>query len=201
VVSAEDGAYVGTAGDRAVFLETGDFLVGIDRGVTTYDRGGRQWAQSQLSGINECGGCQVQWAYVSNDKRYVIAAARDMTNPSAIPGPGIAFYERVAGTFLSAESDPTTGPSSFELLPAYPNPFNPSTSIPFQLGRGAHIRLEAFDLLGRRVAVVANAWHDAGRHFVSFDASGLASGLYMIRLTAVAGRNVHTRHSQVTLVR
>ena len=184
IVSAEDGSYVGTAADRAVFLEEGDFLIGIDRGVTTYDLGGRQWAQSKPSGINECGGCQVQWGYVSQDKRFVIAAARDMTNPSAIPGPGIAFYERVADTSLSSEDDDPVRPQAFELMTVYPNPFNLSTPIHFRMDHGAAIRLEVIDILGRRVALLANEWHDAGFHTVQFIAHGLASGTYLIRMEA-----------------
>jgi len=183
IVSAEDGTYVGTAADRAVFLEAGDFLIGIDRGVTTYDLGGRQWAQSQTSGINECGGCQVQWGYVTQDKRFVIAAARDMTNSSAIPGPGIAFYERMKGTSLSVEGGEMVGTTQkFELMPSYPNPFNPSISIPFRLNQAAHIRLEAFDMLGRRVAVLVKEWRPVGIHTVQFNAAGLASGPYLIRM-------------------
>lgn len=197
IVSAEDGSYVGTAADRAVFLETSDFLIGIDRGVTTYDRGGRPWAQTQNSGINECGGCQVQWAYVSKGGQYVIAAARDMTDPTNIPGPGLAFYERVEGSYLSTQGANGSGdagngftgsdllPLSTELLPAYPNPFNPMASVPYQLDRGADIRLEAFDVLGRRVALLAEGWKDAGRHTASFDGSRLPSGMYVIRLSVL----------------
>ena len=182
IVSAEDGTYIGTAADRSVFLEEGDFLIGIDRAVTTYDLGGRQWAQSQMSGINECGGCQVQWGYVSKDKQYVFAAARDMTNPSTIPGPGIAFYQRMAVSSVAIEDETVIDMAAFELMPLFPNPFNPSASIPFRMEHGADIRLEAYDLLGRRVAVLLNEWRPAGVHTVSFRSTGLSSGTYIIRM-------------------
>ena len=183
VIDAENGDYQGTAGDRAVFLETSDFLIGIDRTVTTYDLGGRAWSQSELSGINECGGCQVQWGYISNDKRYVIAAARDMTNPSNIPGPGIAFYERVAGTYLSNESVRSELPDQMKLLPAYPNPFNPTTNIPFTLNRSANIKIDVYNLLGKKVATLAEGTFQAGHHVIPFLAEGLSSGVYFVKMT------------------
>jgi pectate lyase len=66
----------------------------------------------------------------------------------------------------------------------YPNPFNPNTVIRFQLPENSEIRLEVFDMLGRRVSVLVNETRNAGVHEVSFDASGLSSGLYLYRLQA-----------------
>jgi cyclomaltodextrinase / maltogenic alpha-amylase / neopullulanase len=64
----------------------------------------------------------------------------------------------------------------------YPNPFNPSTTIAFTLPESGRVRLEVFDLLGRRVAVLADDVRATGRHEVVFDAAGLASGTYLYRL-------------------
>lgn len=200
VLDANNGAYVGTAGDRAVFLETSDFLIGIDRTVTTYDLGGRKWSQSELSGINECGGCQVQWGYISNDKRYVIAAARDMTNPSNIPGPGIAFYERVQGTYLSAESQQHTTPNTFELSPAYPNPFNPTTTIPFSLDQSMDIKLEVYNVLGKQVGTLANGTYSAGNHVATFDASEFSSGVYFVHLTSMNRSGKRAAYSKMMMI-
>jgi hypothetical protein len=52
------------------------------------------------------------------------------------------------------------------------------------MDHGAAIRLEVIDILGRRVALLANEWHDAGFHTVQFIAHGLASGTYLIRMEA-----------------
>lgn len=66
----------------------------------------------------------------------------------------------------------------------YPNPFNPVTQIRFSLPESANVTLEVFDLLGRRVAILASEQLSAGIHHITFDASGLASGVYMYRLRA-----------------
>jgi cyclomaltodextrinase len=81
------------------------------------------------------------------------------------------------------------GPTHFALEQNYPNPFNPSTdirySVPASGDRAAgEVRLAIYDLLGREVRVLVNARQSAGTYTVSFDAAGLASGVYLYRLSA-----------------
>lgn len=64
----------------------------------------------------------------------------------------------------------------------YPNPFNPSTTINFGVPEQGNVRLEVFDMLGRKVSELLNEPKTAGRYSVNFDASQLASGLYIYRL-------------------
>jgi hypothetical protein len=70
----------------------------------------------------------------------------------------------------------------FELMQNYPNPFNPSTVIGYRLSVDGHTRLAVYDLLGREVAVLVDAPLSAGSYAATFDATGLASGVYMVRL-------------------
>jgi hypothetical protein len=83
-------------------------------------------------------------------------------------------------------------------LSAYPNPFNPRTSVAFTLARAQTARVVAYDLAGRRVATLADRDFAAGTHRVDWDASGLASGSYLVRLE-VAGEDCRSR--KVTLLR
>ena len=76
-------------------------------------------------------------------------------------------------------------PESFVLKAAYPNPFNPTTTITYGLPVASEVRLTATDLLGRQVAtLVAGDMKAAGYHTIQFDAGGLASGTYLIRMEA-----------------
>jgi hypothetical protein len=75
-------------------------------------------------------------------------------------------------------------PQGFALYQNYPNPFNPATTIAFDLAKSANVKLEVFDILGQRVAVLVNESLNAGRHEMLFDGSGLSSGLYFYQLTA-----------------
>ncbi|RJP82578.1 MAG: T9SS C-terminal target domain-containing protein [Candidatus Zixiibacteriota bacterium] len=65
-----------------------------------------------------------------------------------------------------------------------PSPFNPSTSLRFDLPAPAHVRLEVFDTAGRLIRTLVEERRQAGSHAVTFDGSGLPSGLYFARLTA-----------------
>jgi lysophospholipase L1-like esterase len=75
-------------------------------------------------------------------------------------------------------------PSESVLLQNYPNPFNPTTVIGYQLSVAAHVRLSVCDLLGREVVVLVNERKSPGSYMVEFDATGVASGVYLYRLTA-----------------
>ena len=76
-------------------------------------------------------------------------------------------------------------PESFVLRAAYPNPFNPATTVTYGLPTAAEVRITATDLLGRQVAtLVSGDMKAAGYHTVQFNADGLASGTYLIRMEA-----------------
>lgn len=78
-------------------------------------------------------------------------------------------------------------PHGVRLEANYPNPFNPTTTLPFVLDRPSHVRLEVFDTQGRHRATLINKRLSAGEHVVSFDAQHLPSGTYVYRLTTPAG--------------
>jgi len=77
--------------------------------------------------------------------------------------------------------------NDFELHPNYPNPFNPTTTFTFTLPESAPVRLTIFDLSGQQVAQLINEELPAGRYEIPFDASSLASGVYLYRLSAGQG--------------
>ena len=86
---------------------------------------------------------------------------------------------------LSVSTEPEgTVPDDFRLFPAYPNPFNQSTTIRYTIGRASHVSLHVYDLLGRRVASLVDAFQPRGTYQQSLDAGELASGGYMVKLTA-----------------
>ncbi len=74
--------------------------------------------------------------------------------------------------------------SQYALLDAYPNPFNPSTVIYYTLPEEVHVKITVFNLLGKEVATLVDDVQDAGYKSVTFEASGLPSGVYYYRLQA-----------------
>ncbi len=77
-------------------------------------------------------------------------------------------------------------PTEFALHGAVPNPFNPTATISFALPEASQVTLKVYDSAGREVASLVNGWREAGNHQVTFDGRGLASGVYIYRLTAGA---------------
>jgi hypothetical protein len=75
-------------------------------------------------------------------------------------------------------------PQAFALSQNYPNPFNPSTTISYQLPTQSHVTLKMFDVLGREVASLVSETVPAGTYKKSWNAKGLASGIYFYRLQA-----------------
>jgi hypothetical protein len=100
-------------------------------------------------------------------------------------------------TTVDIDDDAANLPNAFTLGNAYPNPFNPTTNVPFELNRSGHVTLQAFDMLGRQVATLVNEPLAAGTHTVTFEAGNLASGIYMLRLQT--GNQVQT--SRVALIK
>jgi hypothetical protein len=92
---------------------------------------------------------------------------QDMT-----PGDPIELYPS------EVADDPGTTPEAFDLYWNYPNPFNASTTIEFNLAKSGHAALSVYDLLGREVALLIDEEKQAGSHKVVFEASELSSGVY-----------------------
>lgn len=74
-------------------------------------------------------------------------------------------------------------PERVRLYPSYPNPFNPTAILVFEISVSAKVRLEVLDVLGRQVAVLLDEDQAAGLHRVHFEAADLASGVYFARFT------------------
>ncbi|HKB87954.1 MAG TPA: T9SS type A sorting domain-containing protein [Ignavibacteriaceae bacterium] len=72
----------------------------------------------------------------------------------------------------------------FNLAQNYPNPFNPTTRISYSIAERNNVSIKVYDMLGREVTTLVNTTRDAGNYEVNFDASKLASGLYIYKIQA-----------------
>ena len=75
-------------------------------------------------------------------------------------------------------------PAGFSLEQNFPNPFNPSTKIPFEIGEREFVTLRVYNVLGQEVATLVNGEFEAGRYRAELDASILPAGVYFYRLQA-----------------
>ena len=79
---------------------------------------------------------------------------------------------------------PLTLPETYQLSQNFPNPFNPSTVIRYQIPVDGIVKLVVYDVIGREVSVPVNRFQTAGTYQIKFDASSLSSGVYFYRFTS-----------------
>ena len=89
-----------------------------------------------------------------------------------------------------------TPPAVYQLLPAYPNPFNPSTTIRYGVPERSHVVLRVYNLLGQEVMRGVGGVRDAGYYEERFDARGLSSGVYMYRFEASSEQTPGRTHAE-----
>ena len=130
-------------------------------------------------------GAQVLLFDLADLRASPVAATTDVTGRFTLPLTGLA------GVL----------PERLELGSNYPNPFNPSTIIPYQLPTSMHVRLEVYNLLGQRVATLVDGEQPAGFHTASWDATdeagvAVGAGVYLYRLS---GDGVHLTRSMLLI--
>lgn len=97
-------------------------------------------------------------------------------------GPWSTSSNFITGVVVSSDFETTELPAVLTLHQNHPNPFNPTTRIRFGVPETGFVRLAVYDILGREVRTLVSETRPAGWHEVSFDASALASGMYLYRI-------------------
>ncbi|MFH5883283.1 T9SS type A sorting domain-containing protein [Halalkalibaculum sp. DA3122] len=100
-----------------------------------------------------------------------------------VPGKSVTIgnaYDRLLLTGLGGGEMPLSN----ELSPNYPNPFNPSTTIEYQVAAKGMVNMEVYNLVGRKVQTLVNQVQNPGKYRVTFDGSNLSSGTYFLRIRA-----------------
>ena len=101
------------------------------------------------------------------------------------------FSDEVRGAVNDYESKRTTEnedliqrPDEYKLSANYPNPFNPTTAIKYQLAKDSYVTLSIYNMLGEEVAELVNEFEEAGYYSLQFDAKNLPSGMYIYKIQA-----------------
>jgi FtsP/CotA-like multicopper oxidase with cupredoxin domain len=109
---------------------------------------------------------------------------------------GMMMNFRVSG-LTEVEGADEKAPAGFRLHQNYPNPFNPTTNIKFEVPHEGLVTLKVYDLSGREVETLVDGIRSAGNYEISFDASQLASGVYLYKLQSGG----HTLARKMTVLR
>ncbi len=133
-----------------------------------FDNGTQQW--------NDIGGIP---GHVINDLEFVVLSG-GTTNLLAASTGGV--WRMVLGT--TDIEDEASAPGEFVLHQNFPNPFNPATTISWEIPSSNFVTLKIYDLLGKEIAALVNEEQRAGKHQINFNAKELSSGTYFYKLTA-----------------
>ena len=135
-------------------------------------------------------------AYGEHNLRTVVFHSPD--SGIALGNRGIVLSTVDGGGVLTATEParPTGVATTIALHPARPNPFNPATTVTFDIPGAAHVKLAIYDLRGRRIAVLVDGFLRAGSHALRWEGAAAdgrpaASGIYLCRLQS--GRQLLTR--------
>ena len=131
-------------------------------------------------------GLSIDKILLTQDGAFVPTGQGPAESPQA--GPAVAGQER-GMDMLDATAAVEELPETYDLKSNYPNPFNPTTTIAFDLPEASDVRLEVYDMMGRRVATLVNGNMAAGRYEATWNAradngASVASGVYIYRLRA-----------------
>ncbi len=160
------------------------FAVTRDNGILVSMDEGKTWQQNTVGNMNN-GSANVGFSIAIDSQGKVFAGFSN------------GVYE--AGNLLTAIAENPGGnkPQKFSLEQNFPNPFNPTTVIPFELKEAGMVKLTIYNMVGQKVATLVSSRMSAGSHTITFDASKISSGVYFYQLRS--GNNVVTR--KMTLIK
>jgi hypothetical protein len=164
-----DHGYIIAGCSRLFYSEPHDFYL-----IKTDAFGNTIWTRRHDKGGNDVAYSVIQ----TDDGGYAVAGFSNVT------GVMNCLLMKIEGTVIGIEDDSEMLPLTTTLHQSYPNPFNASTTIRYQLAADAEVKLSIYNLLGRKVANLVDTKQPAGKHEVRWDASGFSSGIYFYKLTA-----------------
>ena len=176
------GASVSISGDYAVLGAWCDDDNGLSSGSAyLFKRSGTNWTQeAKLLPSDGAPGDNFGWSASISGDYSVLGAPFDDDNGLS-SGSAYVYTSFIP---VGVENERAGLPAEFALSQNYPNPFNPETVIEFALPQSGDVSLVVYNLRGEEVALLLSGAMTAGIHRVIWDASSVASGIYLYRLVA-----------------
>ena len=183
-------------GDSLVFVKSGDMELTAYSGIT------KNWTTQQTDqiinalnigdeiAVGGSVGFNKFWGYSAyNDMYYELEPAGNWVSPWSMAGGKTAIVIRTTkvyafspGNVNPVKEENNVTVSDYSLDQNFPNPFNPSTMISYQLPVNANVTLKVFDILGNEIATLVNEEKQAGDYEVEFNGKAFTSGVYFYRL-------------------
>lgn len=140
---------------------------------------------NRVNGFGSISGAKPGVADLNDDGFYDILMLSQADYEDGFVSSRVYSYSPNANIIIDSNEDEESNPFGYRLSQNYPNPFNPTTNIEFKLPKATNVSLKVYDLLGREVALlIDNERYSSGSQTINFNASALASGMYIYKLEA-----------------
>ena len=138
----------------------------------------------------------------TSDVTFSFAVGRDV-KPNSRDTLDFEIRDKAGDVWTKAIIVEYVGPQEYRLDQNFPNPFNPTSTVYYDLPTDSRVLISVYDILGREVAKIVDEAKDAGYHSVMMDARNLASGAYIYRMVAqpVAGGKAYTNVKKMMVVK
>ncbi|NQV14018.1 T9SS type A sorting domain-containing protein [bacterium] len=174
-------------GDRS-FLETFQVILYDPTDLAADDGNGiiefQYFEVNDVDQINNYSTVGIESPDQNSGQMYVYARNYAPGAAELLPGRIIRFTTNPPEFYVMDVDDGLQHPSTFEVGPAYPNPFNGATTIPYTLIQPADVSLEVYDLLGRKILTEYCPFRSAGSHSFRLDTQALSSAVYLVRISS-----------------
>jgi hypothetical protein len=158
----------------------------IERSVILPNSAVRDWVK--IGSVNAAGNSNSQKKYSFVDKKLNMGEYAYRLKVVDADGSSDYYKNEISGTIDK--------PTSFGLSQNYPNPFNPSTKIDYQLPENARVTIDLFSVSGEKIASLVNEQQEVGYYTYNLNASGLATGVYLYRLST-EGKSANSKFTSV----
>ena len=138
---------------------------------------------------NVSGDIELSWTMDEIDSDINLLIAGEIFNMKEISSVIVSSLDDIA--VVTGDLSLYLAPSDFALSAAYPNPFNPSTTMDLSLNESGHVSIHVYNVLGQVVSTLIDGYMDAGYHTLTWNAKDVPSGMYLVKVQA--GNNVETQ--------
>ncbi len=179
--------YAGTYGE-GLFKKIDNQWVKFDNGITSqhiysisFDTTNIAYVATWNSGVFALTNTESMWQNIGMQGMGAGSViVEKQTNQILVGAANGTIYNRPA--VLVGVNNEISNLRTFALEQNYPNPFNPSTNIKFYIPNSTNVRLEIFDILGKKVATLVDNYLQSGEYNINFNAAGLSSGIYFYQI-------------------
>ncbi len=195
-------------GGGGVFLSANGGLVWNSVGLSDQvvnclaaTRDGSIFAGTQSAGVYRLAPGDTTWKQVNSGLSGVDVSSLAVDSLGYLYAATEKGIFRTTGVVDAIHRTNTATPSGFYLAQNFPNPFNPSTNIRYELSANSYVTLKVYDILGREVVTLVDGREPAALHTVTWNASRFASGVYFYRLVSSYGNHRHVETKAMVLIK